>query len=237
VSKLINSCSRFALNAGEGARAHSDEISCFTVNSNRRQSATMIKKESTVFRVILTCSLIAIGIMITFGATQSYSTTPARPADQVKQIAGYRNWTRVNTEPQLMPDQTAQLCAALAPINVKPAANPHAHKYLTVYVNDRGRGAMLEQKNPAFPEGSIIVKEKLTEKSSPTPELLTVMIKRGKGFNSANGDWEYMVMNGAGTNIAAQGKLENCQSCHSARPATDYVFRTYLSRDALTRLK
>ncbi|MDX6384115.1 MAG: hypothetical protein QOK48_1688 [Blastocatellia bacterium] len=197
----------------------------------------MIKKESTVFRITLLCSLIATGILISFGAAQSNSLTLARPADPVKEIAGYRNWTRVNAEPQLMPDQTAQLCAAPAPINAKPAANPHAHKYLTVYVNDRGRRAMLEQKKPAFPEGSIIVKEKLTEKTSSTPELLTVMIKRGKGFNSTSGDWEYMVVDGSGTNVTAQGKLENCQSCHSARPATDYVFRTYLPSDVLTRLK
>lgn len=197
----------------------------------------MIKRQSTLFKVILLCSLIAIGFLIGFRATQSYSTTLTRGADQVKQIAGYRNWTRVNAEPQLMPDQTAQLCAALAPLNAKPAANPHAHKYLTVYVNDRGRSAMLEQKNPAFPAGSIIVKEKLAEKTSSTPELLTVMIKRGKGFNPNSGDWEYLVVDGAGTNVTAQGKLENCQSCHSARPATDYVFRTYLPGEVLNKLK
>ena len=37
--------------------------------------------------------------------------------DAVKEIAGYRSWTRVNTEPQLMEMQTAQLCAAVRPIS------------------------------------------------------------------------------------------------------------------------
>jgi hypothetical protein len=196
-----------------------------------------MKNVLKLFEVIALFLLIAVGSLGGFRAMPSYSAALAHPADQVREIKGYRNWTRVNAEPQLMPDQTAFLCAAPSPIRINTAANPHSRKYLTVYVNDRGRRAMLEQKNPAFPEGSIIVKEKLAEEASTTPELLTVMIKRGKGFNSASGDWEYLVVDGTGVNIKAQGKLENCQSCHSARPATDYVFRTYLPSGILTRLK
>jgi hypothetical protein len=190
-----------------------------------------------LFMVLLLATLIAIGLMVSYFAPQSPSLAAAYPVDPVKEIAGYRNWTRVNPEPELMPDQVSALCA---PVRVKdddPAKNPHRHKYLTVYVNDTGRKAMLEQKNPAFPEGSVIVKEKLSEKSSLTPELLTVMIKRGKNFNPTNGDWEYMVVDGTATIIQAQGKLENCQSCHSGKPGTDYVFRTYLPSEVLTRLK
>lgn len=196
-----------------------------------------MKNVSRLFEVIALGLLIGVGSLGGFPAMPSYSTALAHPVNQVREITGYRNWTRVNAEPQLMPDQTALLCAAPSPVRVNPATNPHSHKYLTVYVNNRGRRAMLEQKNPAFPEGSIIVKEKSTEETSTAPELLTVMIKRGKGFNSASGDWEYMVVDGTGTNITARGKLENCQSCHSARPATDYVFRTYLPSAILTRLK
>jgi hypothetical protein len=198
--------------------------------------------------------LIAAGLFAGYFPTKSYSfasghpvgsaafeepslTVGPVPLDGVGEIASYRSWTRVNAEPQLMPDQVSALCAAPVPARADAPTNPHRHKYLTVYVNDTGRKAMLEQKNPAFPQGSVIVKEKLSEKSSQTPELLTVMIKRDKGFNPANGDWEYMVVDGTGTNVSAQGKLENCQSCHSAKPGTDYVFRTYLSREVLTKLK
>lgn len=95
---------------------------------------------------------------------------------------------------------------------------------------------MLERKAPSFPAGSVIVKEKLPSRDSDTPELLTVMIKKGKGFNPASGDWEYMVVDGSGSKVLAQGKLENCQSCHTAKPATDYVFRTYLSDEAVNKL-
>lgn len=96
---------------------------------------------------------------------------------------------------------------------------------------------MLSQKSPRFPEGSIIVKEKLPARDSQAPELLTVMIKQKRGYNPTRGDWEYMVVDGAGTRIEGRGKLQNCQSCHIANKKTDYVFRTYLTEDMRNKLK
>lgn len=184
------------------------------------------------------CLLVVIGLFGSYFTTQSFSSptfqTVAPPGDPVKEIAGYRGWSKVNTEPQLMPDRTATLCAANLPNAPK---NPHANKYVTVYVNDIGRKAMTEELNPYFPEGSVIVKEKLPDKSSQAPELLTVMIKRGKGFSPTNGDWEYMVVDGTGTTVQARGKLENCASCHTGRSGTDYVFRTYLPNETQNKLK
>lgn len=185
--------------------------------------------------------LIAIGLSITYMATRSSSLSAAQPIrrvdDQVKEIAGYRSWSKVNSEPQMMPRITATLCAPVSDTRADDPKNPHRNKFVTVYVNDIGRQAMLEQVKPRFPLGSVIVKEKLSDKASQAPELLTVMIKRGKGFNPTSGDWEYMVVDGTGTNVSAQGKLENCQSCHLARPGTDYVFRTYLPDEVLSKLR
>jgi hypothetical protein len=84
-----------------------------------------------------------------------------------------------------------------------------------VFVNQVGERAMLHQKKPAFPQGSLIVKEKLPDPHSGAPELLTVMRKRERGYNPAGGDWEYLVLDGAGRQVQAQGKLQNCQSCHA----------------------
>jgi hypothetical protein len=183
--------------------------------------------------------VVVIGLSVSYFVTRSFSSPAVHPltrrGNPVKEIAGYRGWTRVNTEPQLMIDRTAVLCAA--PASPTALKNPHTNKYVIVYVNDIGRKAMLEQLNPVFPEGSVIVKEKLPDKSSQAPELLTVMIKRGKGFNPTNGDWEYMVVDGTGTKVLDQGKLENCQSCHTGKPGTDYVFRTYLPSEVQNKLK
>jgi len=151
-------------------------------------------------------------------------------------IAGYRQWTRVNPEPALVLAQTAQLCAALGTTAAPPS--PHGpDKFITVYVNDAGRHAMMEEQSPHFPQGSIIVKEKLTTAKSATPELLTVMYKRESGYNPDSGDWEYLVFDGAGKSIQTRGKLENCQACHKMDQDTDYVSRAYLPLEARTRLK
>jgi hypothetical protein len=187
----------------------------------------------------LLCLFIVFGLFVGYFATRSYSFSPAQPVagagEPVKEIAGYRGWTKVNAEPEFVPKATAALCAPVRP-DAK-GSDPHSDKYITVYVNDIGRKAMLEQLNPKFPVGSVIVKEKLPDKVSETPELMTVMIKRGKGFNPGSGDWEYMVVDGSGTKVLAQGRLENCEACHTGKPGADYVFRSYLSNGALNKLK
>jgi hypothetical protein len=86
----------------------------------------------------------------------------------------------------------------------------------------------MSKKNPHFHIGSIIVKEKLPTKDSNKPELLTVMVKRSKGYNPNNGDWEYIALDGSGKEIKASGKLYNCQNCHLSVKETDFVFRSYL---------
>ena len=192
-----------------------------------------------LFVISSVCLLVLIGSFVSHFTTRSFSSPElhrAAPVGKlVKEIAGYRGWSKVNTEPQLMPDRTAVLCAA--PSLSGGPKNPHLNKYVTVYVNDIGRNAMLAQLKPNFPEGSVIVKEKLPDKASQAPELLTVMIKRERGFNPTSGDWEYMVVDGTGTTVAARGKLENCQSCHIGQPGTDYVFRTYLPSEVQNKLK
>ncbi|HEX8845366.1 MAG TPA: cytochrome P460 family protein [Pyrinomonadaceae bacterium] len=194
--------------------------------------------------VILTvCLAGALVFFITqFATSGSISATTNRltVVSPVKEIEGYKNWTKVNAAPQLMPGRVATDCALwLAPggVVVNGEGNPHREKYFTVYVNEVGREAMLNQKSPKFPVGSVIVKEKLSTRESQTPELLTVMIKQQKGFNPGSGDWEYMVVDGTGTKIEGRGQLQNCQACHLARQKTDYAFRTYLPDDVVNKLK
>ena len=149
-------------------------------------------------------------------------------------IAGYRKWTRVNPEPVTMAPQSAQACAILTPADPN---NPHTNKFITVYVNEIGRHAMMEEEKPHFPQGSIIVKEKLTSPTSTRPELLTVMIKRASGYNPESGDWEYLVTDGTGKTILQRGRLENCQACHLRDKSTDYIARSYLPPEVTRQLK
>ena len=153
-------------------------------------------------------------------------------------IEGYRQWTRLNPEPEFIPSQTASLCAAPTTDQTRlDKTDPHRDKFITVYVNELGKTAMTTQLNPVFPQGSVIVKEKLPAKDSSSPELLTVMIKREPGYDPDNGDWEYMAVDGAGKVVQARGKLANCQACHIMRKETGYVYRNYLPPDVSQKLK
>ena len=151
----------------------------------------------------------------------------------LRNLAEYRKWTLVNPTPVLMDPIAAQACAAVVGRNM----SPHANRYISVYVNPDGRDAMLTQQNPKFPVGSIIVKEKLKDKSSQTPELLTVMFKREAGYDSASGDWEYLLLDGSAASIIERGKLKSCNSCHVAYQHSDYVTRTYLPDPVRKNLK
>ena len=145
-------------------------------------------------------------------------------------ISGYKHWTQVNPEPQIVAPRVSVLCAAPStPSQLSMQdQDPHLNKFVVVYVNDVGKAAMMEQRLPVFPEGSVIVKEKLTTKDSSSPELLTVMRKREAGYDPDKGNWEYMVFDGSGQTMRASGKLEKCQACHLSEKATDYVARSYL---------
>jgi hypothetical protein len=104
----------------------------------------------------------------------------------------------------------------------------HEDVFGSVYINATGYPMFMSEKVTGFPEGSTIVREKLIGLNAPVPELLTVMVKRSKGFNPAGGDWEYMVVNGEGTTIRERGQLGSCNACHVRQKESDFVFRTYL---------
>lgn len=156
-------------------------------------------------------------------------------ADRI--IDGYKHWTQVNTKPERVDAIVSAQCAKPAGVFISTNENPHHDKFVLVYVNDVGRAAMMEQKLPQFPQGSVIVKEKLTTKESRSPELLTVMRKREQGYDPENGNWEYMVFDGAGQSLQASGKLEKCQACHLSEKATDYVSRIYLPAKVREKLR
>lgn len=85
--------------------------------------------------------------------------------------------------------------------------------------------------NGEFPVGTIIVKH--SKNPTGTVNEFTAMVKRGNGFNSTGGDWEWFMLNADGSIAfdAASGmkmrgaSLMNgmCVACHSAG-STDFSF-------------
>ncbi|HEY6243907.1 MAG TPA: cytochrome P460 family protein [Pyrinomonadaceae bacterium] len=190
--------------------------------------------------------LFVLGLLVTIAVS---SSKPANSEVRVrndefapnKVIAGYKDWTLVNREPHRVSSQLSFQCAPPSARQLSmEKQNPHLNRSVLVYVNDIGKAAMLEQKVPMFPEGSVIVKEKwaISFRSDATsPELLTVMRKRDDGYDPDKGNWEYMVFDGTGQTLQADGKLENCQGCHMQHRATDYVTRVYLPVSVSEKLR
>ena len=111
------------------------------------------------------------------------ASAKSKPDLEAQVFAKYRKWTRVNSAPVKLAGVIAAACAP-TPLPGPPAsqgAEPHADKLINVFVNKIGRTAMLAEKKPQFPEGAIIVKERLPLKKSSAAEWLMAMVKREEG--------------------------------------------------------
>ena len=109
----------------------------------------------------------------------------------------------------------------------KENKDTHASSYGVVYANDVAREDMTAKSPPSYRPGAIIVREKLSKPDSKTPELLAVMIKRGKGFNPAANDWEFLTTNGAASKIQHREKTGACLECHASQREKDFVYKDY----------
>ena len=146
-------------------------------------------------------------------------------------IKDYRKWTRVTERLQDMETTVALACAPAPPT---PRAKPNLHeaKAFLVYVNAKGKSAMLKKGSTAFPDGTVIVKEKYDRATvastipgalgsglQTAPELLTVMYKD-------HGKWMYFSVNSQGQR--QDRDTSHCRSCHEKNKAGDHVFRPYV---------
>ncbi len=177
--------------------------------------------------IVTVLTLVGFVIVQQFFAAFGSSADKAKrdkPDSVLMEIAKYRQWTLVNPTPVMMNPAAAFACA------ISFSTNPHETKYVSVYVNPKGASAMMTENQPRFPEGSIIVKEKLGAILSEKPELLTVMIKREAGYNPESRDWEYLVLDGPASEIIERGKLSRCNQCHEKYVDTDFVTMRYLNR-------
>jgi len=112
----------------------------------------------------------------------------------------------------------------------KPQKNPHekgAQTFARVFANETAL-TEINKAEPHFAAGSIIIREKLLRETDETPELVTVMIKREKGFSPKSGDWEFFVLEGTLGKVEKRETTGSCAKCHTQAAKTDFVFKTYL---------
>lgn len=100
-----------------------------------------------------------------------------------------------------------------------------------VYVNEAARHALIDERTPRFPVGSVIVREKLARALDVKPQLVIAMVKRERGFNPKANDWEFVMLDGNASTIRHREKTGSCQKCHAQQKQSDFVFRTYLPEE------
>jgi hypothetical protein len=93
-----------------------------------------------------------------------------------------------------------------------------------VYVNSLAREFVNAGPFFQFPQGAIIVREKLAKVDDARPQLLTVMIKRVRGFNPTANDWEFLMLDGATNKILERQKEGSCLDCHKSQKQRDFVY-------------
>ena len=172
------------------------------------------------------------GLMLVIAVVQR----PARGTDSdfsfdAAKLKDTAVWAKVNSKPYRVSAQVDALCAipTAQDYQSERKSNPHAGSFITVYVNNTGREAMFAKETQTFPQGSVIVKEKIgLQMEGSKPLLYTIMRKREPGFNPDLGDWEFAVVGANGKELQAIGKLDNCQSCHKNKRESDFVYRPYL---------
>ena len=112
------------------------------------------------------------------------------------------------------------------PVYTSPRQSRKDHKENElgiVYANDLAHWAITENQ-AEFPEGSILVREKLAKRGATKPELLAAMIKRERGFNPKGGDWLFLITNGPMTKVKLSQKEGDCLDCHQSQKSSDFVF-------------
>lgn len=137
----------------------------------------------------------------------------------------YRSFKRLTKEPRLISPSFGAYCslASKQAADARDASyGPHMARALHTYANPVAVDAITAI--PAeFPIGAVIVKEKLKLGKRGRYYFSEVggMIKRAKGYDPANGDWEFFFYTPGGE--FNTGKLANCIDCHSGGKR-DHVF-------------
>ena len=145
----------------------------------------------------------------------------------------YQGFKRLTAEPRFVSPTISALCGtATIPKRVfdkeRAINGPHAGVAVHIYANPPAADSIAA--NAAeFPVGAVIVKENLLVLAGPVPGLLGRpasagiggMVKRPKGYDPANGDWEFFFYSAEGQ--FSTGKLANCIDCHNGGKR-DHVF-------------
>ncbi len=137
-------------------------------------------------------------------------------------VKNYKAYPRLTREPREVSRRLAMLCRVLAPEEIaqdREQYGPHSLAWVHVYAN-KAAAAELARSRRQFPVGAVIIKEKLGEQQAVAG--IGAMQKMPPGYDPEGGDWQYVYVDESGK--LAQGRLENCRTCHMRAKERDHVY-------------
>lgn len=108
-----------------------------------------------------------------------------------------------------------------------PAHSNSIISFGRVYINSTAEPYM-KREPLRFPVGSMIVREMLWKASDTEPHLLSVMVKRERGFDPIVNDWEFAVVNAGMSRLKRGDSVKSCVQCHAKMRTSDFLFKSYL---------
>jgi hypothetical protein len=157
--------------------------------------------------------------------------TPPPPPDNKSPEVDYSTWASVTEKPYDVAPPVMVACSpgfspapGWDPELARTGRGPHADHAINVRVNPVGIGAF--RARTPVPVGTVVVKEKLTDKKVVAVGTMT---KREPGYDPDHGDWEYGYRElRADAPPPTTGKIESCVACHRIAAKKDHLFRPYL---------
>jgi hypothetical protein len=166
--------------------------------------------------------LFYLSLMVLFTSCQNLKKKTPIPWD-------LSQFEKMNVKPLALPDYLSTGCQ---PIFIQGFDNPAAFARYDVKINGIHGGSLVNyfSNNIAsefskqndwpllFSEGSLIIKEKIQDEGNE----FGAMLKREKGYDTENGDWEYFYIEKSGK--IHQGKLQSCIKCHKKASDNTYIY-------------
>jgi len=155
------------------------------------------------------------GVLVVCALIVSCASSGSKDTNKtdVDVLTGYASWPKVNSE-TITGDATGVL----------GKAHEGSDGFREVYANAVAQRVSSGSADLPYPLGSIIVKEAYKNAGGSKGDMtsITVMVKREDGYDTENGNWEYLMLTPA-MKVQNQGLLGGCISCHAAAD-NDWVF-------------
>lgn len=148
------------------------------------------------------------GVSGTYGGTDHVFPHPSEVVADAASFAGYSSWNLLEATDADHP--------FINPAHQSENGNALRRVYKRQLLADPAGGE--------YPVGTLLVKE--VEVDGSVVEI-TAMAKRGGGFDPANGDWEYFMLDPMGGSVVTRGVVPMCIACHThamGGDGMDHVF-------------